>query len=62
MFCLSVLKLKQNKFNFGGNNLVEESKLKKQLKDTKEQSRFTLFPTYDKAMIVEAKHRAVKAF
>jgi outer membrane protein insertion porin family len=45
-----------NNINFGGNNTVEESKLKKQLKDTKEQSRFTLYPTYDKGMIVEAKH------
>ena len=45
-----------NNINFGGNNTVEESKLKKQLKDTKEQSRLTLFPTYDKGMIVEAKH------
>ena len=49
-------KIHINNINFGGNNFVEESKLKKQLKDTKEQSRFTLFPTYDKAMIVEAKH------
>ncbi len=45
-----------NNINFGGNANVEESKLKKQLKDTKEQSRFTLFPTYDKGMIVDAKH------
>lgn len=45
-----------NNINFGGNANVEESKLKKQLKDTKEQSRLTLFPTYDKGMIVEAKH------
>jgi outer membrane protein insertion porin family len=45
-----------NNINFGGNSNVEESKLKKQLKDTKEQSRFTLFPTYDKGMIVDAKH------
>ena len=49
-------KIHINTINFGRNNFVEESKLKKQLKDTKEQSRFTLFPTYDKAMIVEAKH------
>ncbi len=49
-------KIHINNINFGGNNFVEESKLKKQLKDTKEQSRFTLYPTYDKGMIVEAKH------
>ena len=45
-----------NNINYGGNANVEETKLKKQLKDTKEQSRLTLFPTYDKGMIVEAKH------
>ncbi len=45
-----------NNINFGGNSSIEESKLKKKLKDTKEQSRFTLFPTYDKGMIVESKH------
>lgn len=45
-----------NNINFGGNSSVEETKLKKQLKDTKEKSRLTLFPTYDKAMIVDAKH------
>ena len=50
------IKVHINNINFGGNANVEESKLKKQLKDTHEQSRFTLFPTYDKGMIVEAKH------
>jgi len=44
-----------NNINFGGNANVDATKLKKQLKDTKEQSRLTLFPTYDKAMIVETK-------
>ncbi len=49
-------KIHINNINFGGNNFIEETKLKKRLKDTKEQSRFTLYPTYDKGMIVEAKH------
>lgn len=43
-----------NNINFGGNT-IESSKLKKKLKDTHEQSRLTLFPSYDKGMIVEAK-------
>ena len=50
------IKVHINNINFGGNANVEESKLKKQLKETHEQSRLTLFPTYDKGMIVEAKH------
>lgn len=45
-------KVKINNINFGGNT-IDEAKLKKQLKDTKEKSRFTLFPTYDQAQIVE---------
>ncbi|NCI47793.1 outer membrane protein assembly factor [Sediminibacterium sp. WSJ-3] len=45
-------KVKINNINFGGNS-IDEARLKKQMKDTKEKSRFTLFPTYDKAQIVE---------
>ncbi|HVM87199.1 MAG TPA: POTRA domain-containing protein [Puia sp.] len=33
--------------NFFGNEAIPESKLKKQLKDTKELTRITLFPTHD---------------
>lgn len=47
-------KVKINNINFGGTT-VDESKLKKQLKGTKEQSRFTLNPSFDKGQIVEAK-------
>jgi len=47
-------KIHINNINFGGNT-VDAGKLKRQLKDTKEKSRFTLFPTFDKGMIVETK-------
>ena len=36
-----------NQINFFGNDEVTEAKLKKQLKDTKEMTRFTLFPPED---------------
>ena len=48
-------KVKINNINFGGNT-VEDAKLKKQLKDTKERSRLTLFPVQDKGQIVVPKH------
>ncbi|MCA6450066.1 MAG: outer membrane protein assembly factor, partial [Chitinophagaceae bacterium] len=44
-------KVKINNINFGGNT-VDAGKLKKQLKDTKERSRFTLYPTFDKGYLV----------
>ncbi len=47
-------KVKINNINFGGNT-VDDGKLKKQLKDTKEQSRLTLFPSFDKGFLVPAK-------
>jgi len=47
-------KIHINNINFGGNT-VDAGKLKRQLKDTKEKSRFTLYPTFDKGMIVETK-------
>ncbi|WP_245825607.1 BamA/OMP85 family outer membrane protein [Sediminibacterium ginsengisoli] len=47
-------KVKINNINFGGNT-VDAGKLKKQLKDTKEKSRFTLHPTFDKGQIVPVK-------
>ncbi len=46
-------KVKINNINFGGNT-VEAAKLKKQLKDTKERSRFTLHPSFDSGYIVKA--------
>lgn len=48
-------KVKINNINFGGNS-IEEAKLKKQLKDTKEKSRLTLFPVQDKGQIVIPTH------
>ncbi len=47
-------KVKISNINFGGNT-VDDGKLKKQLKDTKEKSRFTLFPVFDSGRIVPAK-------
>lgn len=44
-------KVKINNINFGGNT-VEATKLKKQLKGTKEKSRLTLNPTFDSGQIV----------
>lgn len=47
-------KVKINNINFGGNT-VDGNKLKKQFKDTKEQSRLTLYPTFDKGQLFPAK-------
>ncbi|HET9055263.1 MAG TPA: POTRA domain-containing protein [Chitinophagaceae bacterium] len=43
-------KVRVNEINFFGNENVSELKLKKQLKGTKERSRFTLKPTYEKSV------------
>ncbi len=40
-------KVRVNEIYFAGNQSVPDSKLKKQMKGTKEKSRFTLFPTYN---------------
>ncbi len=48
-------KVKINNINFGGNT-VDVAKLKKQLKGTKEKSRFTLYPEFDKGQIVDVKN------
>ncbi len=48
-------KVKINNINFGGNT-IDEGRLKKQLKGTKEKSRLTLNPTYDKGQIVVPKN------
>ena len=45
-------KVRINNINFGG-NLVDEVKLKKSLKEVHEKSRMTLFPVYDKPVIVK---------
>ncbi len=47
-------KVKINNINFGGNT-VEATKLKKQLKGTKEKSRLTLNPSFDSGQIVTVK-------
>jgi len=44
-------KVKINNINFGGNT-VDAAKLKKQLKDTHEKSRFTLHPSFDSGHLV----------
>jgi len=48
-------KVKINNINIGGNT-VDASKLKRQLKGTKEKSRLTLYPEFDKGQIVEVKN------
>ena len=45
-------KVRINNINFGGNN-IEETKLKKSLKEVHEKMRLTLFPVNDKAVIVK---------
>jgi outer membrane protein insertion porin family len=45
-------KVRINNINFGG-NLIEETKLKKSLKEVHEKSRLTLFPINDKPVIVK---------
>jgi outer membrane protein insertion porin family len=45
-------KVRINNINFGG-NLVDETKLKKSLKEIHEKSRLTLYPINDKPMIVK---------
>ncbi|MEK7199704.1 MAG: POTRA domain-containing protein, partial [Bacteroidota bacterium] len=47
-------KVKINNINFGGNT-IDGNKLKKQFKDTKEQSRLTLYPTFDKGQLFPPK-------
>lgn len=46
-------KVKINDINIGGNT-IDEARLKKQFKDTKEKSRLTLYPDKDTGMIVPA--------
>lgn len=48
-------KVKISNINFG-NTTIEEAKLKKQLKGSKERSRLTLFPSYDSGKIVVPDH------
>ncbi len=48
-------KVKISNINFG-NNSIDEAKLKKQLKGSKEKSRLTLYPSYDSGKIVIPAH------
>ena len=48
-------KIKISNINFGSNT-VDEAKLKKQLKGSKEKSRLTLYPTFDSGKIVVPDH------
>ena len=52
-------KVRINNINFGG-NLVDEVKLKKSLKEVHEKSRMTLFPVYDKPVIVKTQGSDLK--
>ncbi len=54
-------KVKINNINFGGNS-IEDGRLKKQFKDTKEKSRLTLNPTFDKGQIVPAEHYSFEQY
>ncbi|MBR2649884.1 MAG: outer membrane protein assembly factor [Sediminibacterium sp.] len=49
-------KIKINNINFGGNVNIDEAKLKKQMKGSKEKSRLTLYPIADSGKIVVPKH------
>ncbi len=48
-------KVRINNINFDGNTTIEDDLLKKKLKNTKEQSRFTLYPANDAGGIITPK-------
>ncbi|MDQ6844336.1 MAG: outer membrane protein assembly factor [Bacteroidota bacterium] len=53
-------KVRVNEIYFAGNQSVPDSKLKKQMKGTKEKSRFTLFPTYNQNVFDSGKSNRLK--
>ncbi|HLX90261.1 MAG TPA: POTRA domain-containing protein [Puia sp.] len=55
-------KVKISQINFYGNQVASEAKLKKQLKDTKELSRITLFPPDNKGYFGEIKRETLKEY
>lgn len=55
-------KVRINELHFFGNQSVSESRLKKQMKGTKEMTKFTLFPTEDKSVYGETKHIVLKDY
>src|SRR5579871_778972 len=56
------VKVHINEISFFGNEAVSESKLKKQLKDTKELTHFTLFPTRDSSTYGQRKTVSFKQY
>ncbi len=55
-------KVRINQLNFYGNQHVSELKLKKQMKGTKEMSKFTLFPSEDQSAYGEKKPMTLKEY
>ena len=55
-------KVRINQLNFYGNESVGESKLKKQMKGTKEMSKFTLFPVEDQSAYGKRKPMTFKEY
>lgn len=55
-------KVRINELHIFGNKTVSEIKLKKQMKGTKEVSRFTLFPSEDKSVYGETKRMTLKEY
>ena len=55
-------KVHLNEINFFGNNSVDELKLKKQMKGTKEMSKLTLYPSRDKSPFGEKKYMTIKEY
>jgi len=51
-----------NEVNFFGNKNVDELKLKKQMKNTKEMSKMTLYPAKDKSPFGEKKYLSAKEY
>lgn len=55
-------KVRINQLNFYGNESIGESKLKKQMKGTKEMSKFTLFPSEDQSAYGKRKPMTFKEY
>ncbi len=55
-------KVRINELHFFGNQNISESKLKKQMKGTKEMTKFTLFPAEDQSVYGETKRIPLKDY
>jgi outer membrane protein insertion porin family len=55
-------KVRINEVNINGNETVNETKLKKQMKGTKEMSRFTLFPVEEQSVYGETRRTTFKEY